>query len=173
MLPAVATLLIGIHAIGAALGAGGVTYAEIVYAKAIADNRIDARERAYFEKSYWALRWGMSTVLLSGLALIVVQYFLPDSPDAVLYAPLWMQNTLALIITCSAWFMARGHISWWLGSSLAFAGWWMLLTLDAFALLPVSYVMLLFAYLLAVFASAAFWGYVRTYLHERVKMRKS
>jgi hypothetical protein len=171
MLADLATLLIAVHAIGAALGAGAATFAEIAYAKAIADNRVEERERAYFAKSYWALRWGMTTVLLSGIALIIVQYFLPDSPDAVLYAPLWMQNTLVLVIAISAWLMARGHVDWWVGSSIAFAGWWMLFILDAFALFPFSYLVLLFAYLIGVFISAAFWGYVRTYLHERAKIR--
>ncbi len=171
MLAALATLLAIIHGLGAAFGVGGVTYAEVTYTKAIADNRITDRERDYFAKSFWALRWGMTTVLLSGIALIIVQYFLPDSPDTVLYAPLWMQNTLALVVTLSAWLMARKYISWWLGSSIAFAGWWMLLILDAFALFPFSYLILLFTYFVAVFLSAAFWGYVRVLLHERAKMK--
>jgi hypothetical protein len=173
MLAALGTVLVGIHALGALVGAGGVTFAEVAYSKAIADGKIVERERDYFHRSYWALRWGMTTVLLSGIALIVVQYLLPDSPEAVLYAPLWMQNSLALIITASAWFMTRKYISWWLGSSIAFAGWWMLLILDAFALLPLSYLVLLFVYVFAVFLSAGFWGYVRTILHERAKMKQT
>jgi hypothetical protein len=172
MLPAVATLLTALHFIGAVLGAGGVTYAEVAHAKAIADGKVERREYEYFAKAFWALRWGMTTVLLSGLALLYVQYFLPDSPDAVLYSPLWMQNTLVLAIIVAGAFMARRAVPWWLGSSLAFAGWWMMLILDLFALFTGSYLMLLFIYAFAVFVSAAFWGYVQSYLHERAKMHE-
>ena len=168
MLEATATLLIALHTLGAALGAGGVTYAEVFYTKAVADGKIDRRERDYFETTYWALRWGMLTVLLSGIALIVVQYFLPDSPDAVLYAPLWMQNTLALVVTISAWALSRDLLPWWLGSALAFSGWWMLLILDAFRAVSVPYLTLLFAYVLAVFIAAAGWGYARVLLRKDV-----
>lgn len=172
MLPLVATLLITVHTIGAALGAGGATYAEVFYTKAIADGVIDTRERDYFARSYWALRYGMTTVLLSGIALIVVQYFLPDSPEAVLYAPLWMQNTLALLITLCAWALSRGDIAWWLGSSIVFSGWWMILVLDAFQGFSFSYLLLLFVYVIAIFLTAAFWGYARILAHKQVKPEK-
>lgn len=171
MLAALATLLATTHLIGSALGAGAVTYAEIAHAKAIADGRIERKEYEYFARAFWALRWGMSTVLLSGLALIYVQYFLPDSDSAVLYSPLWIQNTLALAITLGGWCMARRTFPWWLGSSIAFAGWWMMLVLDLFALFSTSYLMLIFTYVLLVFASAGFWGYVGTLLRERESMR--
>lgn len=171
MLSAIATLLIALHTLGAALGAGGVLFAEVFYTKATADGRIDKRERAYFETTYWSLRWGMTTVLLTGIALIYIQYFLPDSPQAVLYAPLWIQNTLALFITVSAWALSRGMIPWWVGSALAFAGWWMMLILDAFQHFSFSYFTLLVVYVIAVFASAVFWGYARVLAHHRGKMK--
>jgi hypothetical protein len=172
MLTALATILIFIHSLGAMLGAGGITYAEVFYTKAVADGHVDRKERDYFARSYFALRYGMTTVLLTGLALIIVQYFLPNSPDEVLYAPLWMQNTLALIVTFAAWALSRDFIPWWAGSSIAFAGWWMLLILDAFALFPIPYLFLLFVFVIAVFVSAAFWGYARVWAHEHVKMKK-
>jgi|GEM_PF-1235135 len=171
MLEALATLLATTHLIGAALGAGGVTYAEIAHAKAIADGRVEHKEYEYFSRSFWALRWGMTTVLLSGLVLIYIQYFLPNSPDAFLYAPLWVQNTLAIAITLGGWLMVRETLPWWIGSSVAFAGWWMMVVLDLFDLFSISYLMLMFTYVVAVFISAGFWGYVQTLLHERASMR--
>jgi hypothetical protein len=167
MLESLAILLGGLHTIGAALGAGGALYAELFYTKAIADGRIDTHERAWFSTTYFGLAWGMLIVLLSGLALIIVQYFLPDSPQAVLYAPLWMQNTLALVVTFAAWLMSRRSLPWWLGSSLVFAGWWMMLALDAWQGVSVPYLTLLFIYVLAVFGSGFFWSYMRTVLHKK------
>lgn len=171
MLEALATLLAAIHLIGAALGVGGVTYAELAHAKAIADGRVERKEYEYFARAFWALRWGMTTVLLSGLALVYVQFFLPDSPDALVYSPLWIQNTLALAITLGAWFMSRRSWPWWLGSSVVFAGWWMMFILDLFALFTVSYLLLVFTYVVAIFLSAGFWGYVQTLLHERASIK--
>jgi hypothetical protein len=170
MLAAIATLLIAFHTLGAALGAAGATYAEIIYTKAMADGRIDRREREYFMTTYWALQWGMLTVLVTGLALVVVQFFLPASPDATLYEPLWIQNTLALIITVSAWMLGRSFISWGIGSALVFAGWWMLLILDCFRDYSFSYLGLLFIYVFLAFCSAVFWGYARVLAHKHVSI---
>ncbi len=164
---ALALILAGIHAIGAALGAGGVTFAEIFYTKATADGRIDRREQEYFRATFWALQWGLLTVLISGIALTIIQYFLPNSPQAVLYAPLWMQNTLALVIIIAAWFVSRRAFPWWVGSSLIFAGWWMMLVLDAYRTASVSYFWLWWAYALLFFLSALGWGYARTIAHGR------
>jgi hypothetical protein len=166
MLAALSGLLITIHVIGAALGAAGVTYAEIFYTKATADGHIDRREYDYFSTTFWALRWGMTVVLVSGIALVIVQYLLPNSPEDVFYAPLWTQNTLALVITLAAWFTSRKMFPWWLGSSLAFAGWWMMLVLDGARNATFSYLHLLMVYVLLVCASAVFWGYVRVIAHK-------
>lgn len=171
MLEATATLLAALHLIGAALGVGGVTYAEVAHAKAIVDGRVEQREYEYFSRSFWSLRWGMSIVLLSGLALIYVQYLLPSSPDTSIYSPLWIQNTLALAITLGGWFMSRRSLPWWIGSSVAFAGWWMMFILDLFNLFTISYLILVFTYVLLVFVSAGFWGYVQTLLHERATIK--
>jgi hypothetical protein len=172
MLAALATLLAGLHTIGAALGAAGATYAEVFYAKATADGRIDTREKSWIATTYWSLSWGMTVVLLTGIALTIVEYFLPDAPQGVLYAPLWMQDTLALVVTVVAWCMVQRLASWTVGSSLIFAGWWMMLALDAWRTVSVPYVWLLFVYALAVAASAALWGYVRLLFRERAKVRK-
>ncbi len=172
MLSAIAATLTALHLLGAALGAGGVLFAEIFYTKAIADGRITEKEREYFATTYWSLRWGMTTVLLSGIALIVVQYLLPNSPEAVLYAPLWMQNTLILIITAVGWMLSRDLVSWWVGSSMVFAGWWMILVLDAFQTFSFPYLLLLSAYAVAIFVSAAFWGYARVLARDRVKIEE-
>ena len=96
---------------------------------------------------------------------------MPNSPDAFLYAPLWVQNTLAIAITLGGWLMVRETLPWWLGSSVAFAGWWMMVVLDLFDLFSISYLMLMFTYVVAVFISAGFWGYVQTLLHERASIR--
>lgn len=172
MLAALATLLAGLHTIGAALGAAGTTYAEIFYAKATADGHVDSREKSWFATTYWSLSWGMVIVLLTGIALTIVEYFLPDSPQMVLYAPLWMQDTLALVVTVTAWYMARGFASWTIGSALIFAGWWMMLALDAWRTVSIPYLSLLAVYALAVAASAVLWGYVRFLFHERAKVRR-
>ncbi len=161
MLEYLAAFLAGLHTLGAAIGAGGALYAEVIYTKSMQDNHIDAVERRWFSITYKALSWGMFLVLVTGIALIIVQFFLPNSPQDVLYAPLWMQNTLAFVITIAAWFMSRRAIPWWFGSSLIFTGWWMMLALDAWQALSIPYLSLVFLYIISVFIAGGFWEYMR------------
>jgi hypothetical protein len=81
-----------------------------------------------------------------------------------------MQNTLAIIITIAAWLMSRRAFPWWLGSSVVFAGWWMMLVLDAWQGISVPYLTLLFAYVISVFIAGGIWSYIRTYVqHRKIK----
>ena len=163
-------LLSGLHLIGTALGCGGITFAEIFYLKAAKDGRIDAAERDHIRSTYWAMKWGLSIALVAGLLLTVVQYQLQASDQAVMYAALWMQDTLAVIIIISGWALAARAFPWWLATALAFSAWWTMLLLHAWQTLPLNYLSLVFMYLLFVVATAIIFGYLRSVFHpERAR----
>ncbi len=167
MLEILANALAGFHTIGAAIGAGGALYAEIFYLKSLATEPQDALERQWFTITFNTLAWGMFVVLFSSVALTITQFFLPDGPQYVLHSPLWMQHTLSVIIILAAWFLSRRAFPWWFGSSLVFSGWWMLFALDAWLETPISYLTLVFSYILLVFIVGAAWEYLRFHARER------
>src|SRR3989344_1337539 len=154
------------HTLGAALGVGGITFAEILYVKATRDGRVDAREREYVRATFFALRWGMTVVLLAGVALGLLEYKSPGASQGVLFAPLWFQNTLALVIIAAGYALAKGRIPWWFGSSAALVGWWFMLTIDAWRTIPFSYLSLVIAYIVLVFLPGAVLSYLRFLLSE-------
>jgi len=157
-----------LHTLGAALGALGVTFAEILYLKATRDGRVDAREREYIRTTFFALRWGLTLVLLSGVVLGIIEYQNPNAAQGVLFAPLWFQNTLALIIIATGYALAKNRIPWWLGSSALLTSWWFTLVIDAWRSVPFSYLSLVISFIVLTFIAAGALSYVRL-LAEPVK----
>jgi small-conductance mechanosensitive channel len=149
LLPDTALILSALHTIGAVLGAGGVTFAELLYAQGIADGKIDASEEKHIRATFFSLRWGMSLLLISGVGLIVVEYLLPNTPQHVMLTPFWVMNTLTVVILLFGFLLSRRTISLWLGGSVALTSWWMILILDAWQGPSPSYTVLMFTFVLA------------------------
>lgn len=160
-----------VHVLGAAIGAAGITFGEIFYLKATADGRVDARERDYLHTTFFALKWGLMLTLISGITLGILEYAYSGAENHVLSAPWWFVNTLAFVIIFAGWGMAREKISWWLGSSLAFSGWWMVLMLDAWQITApeasFSYMALIFAYVVFTAVTALALSYARFFMNSR------
>ena len=157
--------LSGLHLLGAALGCAGITFAEILYLMATKDGRIDTREQSYIRSTYWAMKWGLSLALLSGLLLTIMQYQAALPNQVVMYSALWMQDALALFIIFSGWALAAKRASWWFATAVSFSAWWMMLLLHAWLTIPLSFASLFFLYVLFVAATAIILGYVRTVFH--------
>ena len=153
-----------VHTLGAAIGAAGITFAEVLYLKVSADGRIDDRERDYIRTTFWALKWGMATVLVSAIALIIAQYQDSAAMQAVVTPAFWASLTLALVVLLSGYELAMKRIPWLVATSFGFAAWWMILILDAWKGLDAGYLGLLFFYLLFAFLSMGAWGYARLFL---------
>jgi hypothetical protein len=158
-------LLSSLHLLGAALGCAGITFAEIFYLKATSDGRIDTREQSYIRSTYWAMKWGLSLALISGLLLTIAQYQSGSPYQIVMYSALWMQDTLALLIIFSGWALAAKRTSWWFATSVAFSAWWMMLLLHGWLTIPLSYMSLVFLYVVFAGATAIILGYFRSVFH--------
>ena len=126
LIPYVAAL----HTLGALIGVGTVTFAEIFYTKAAADGVIDHHERKYLRHLFHGLTFGMTLVLLAGIALIVLEYLVPDAPQDVLAVPFWALQTLTVFVIILAARLSKGHAQWWFASAGILTGWWMILLID-------------------------------------------
>ncbi len=146
---------------GAMIGAATVTYAEFFYTVAAADGIIDHHERKYLRHLFNGLTYGMVLVLFSGMALIVLEYLIPDAPQDVLAAPFWMVETLTLLVILLADGLSKKKIGWWFASAAILVGWWMILLIDLGLLNLFGYTTLLLSYGVVTFVVAAILGYVR------------
>lgn len=167
MLDILANAFGGLHTIGASIGAIGALYAEICYLRAINTDLGAELERQWFTTTFNALAGGMFLVLLSSIGIVIVQYLVPGGPQYVFHSALWMQYSLSVIVIFAAWFLSRRAFPWWFGSSLIFSGWWMLLALEAWATEPISYLTLVFSYILLVFVTGGLMEYLRMLARER------
>lgn len=163
-MPTLLAVLSVIHTLGAAIGAAGITFAEITYLKATADGRIDSRERNYIRTTFWALKWGMATVLVSSVAIIFLQYQDATATQTVMTPAFWTQLTLTLVVLLAGYELAKKRVPWLVATSFGFAAWWMILVLDAWHGVSGGYLAFVFFYLLFAFVSLGVWGYLRMVL---------
>ncbi|MEK9161128.1 MAG: hypothetical protein AAB440_03840 [Patescibacteria group bacterium] len=167
MLPLIAEALLTVHALGAALGVAGVTFAEMFYTRAVVDEKIDTCEKKHILHTLWALRWGVMVTVLSGVALVTVEYYIPNAVQTVLTPSFWVIQTLTIVVIVFGVLISRSQVPWWLGSSATFTAWWMMLALHAWRGVPLSYVGLLLLYVILTLVVACVFHYLRTILKDR------
>jgi hypothetical protein len=155
-----------LHTLGAIIGAGVTTFAEIFYTEAAADGRIDHHERKYLRRMYHALKFGMILVLLTGIGLVVFEYLVPDAPQDVLAAPFWAMETFTLLIILLASLISKKAASWGLASAGILTAWWMILLIDLGYLNSFGYVFLIIMYGIVTLLIAAAFGYLRVFLRS-------
>jgi hypothetical protein len=158
-----------LHTLGALIGAGVTTFAEIFYTEAAADGRIDHHERKYLRRMYRALKLGMSLVLVTGIALIILEYLVSDATQDVLAAPFWALQTFTLLIILLASLISQKKAPWGLASSGILTAWWMMLLIDLGYLNSLGYLMIVITYLLSTCIVAGAFGYLRTLMRPKDK----
>jgi len=132
-------LLVFIQALGALTGALSAVWGELAYMRAMRDGHIDRAECVHLEHIARGLRFGMSTLLLASLALVVVAYLEHAATQPAVVANYWVLVTLALLVTAVSWALSRGRISFALGSAAAFTGWWFLVFLTLGQIPPLTF----------------------------------
>ena len=153
--------VVALHSLGALIGVGTVTYAEFFYTFAASDGVIDHHERKYLRHVFHGLTYGMVLVLFSGIALIVLEYLVPDAPQDVLAAPFWALETLTLFVIVLAARLTKKTSPWWFASAGILTAWWMMLGIDLGYLNRFGYVSILLLFIAATFVVAGVLGYVR------------
>lgn len=125
--------------LGAIVGAGTVVWGEVAYVRAMKDGHINRAERAHLDVIAHGLRFGMTLLLLSSFALVVVAYLSRASVQPALSAGYWELIVFALLVVYVTWALSRKWISFALGSAIAFTGWWFLAYLTLGLLPGVSF----------------------------------
>lgn len=168
----IAVGLVSLHTLGAGLGACAVLYAEWEYLQGHLGNRLSVGERRHLYATFFALRWGLSIVLLSALALIGIEYLAPVAPSVVVFAPFWASNTLALIIILSGTLLSRKRIPFPLGGGAALTAWWYMLLLSFIDTTSLSYGTIMMSYVyttaLIAFLLAFLRGLARAHAGKRL-----
>jgi hypothetical protein len=143
------------QALGALVGAGASVWGEVVYMRAMRDGKIDRAERAHLEVIAHGLRFGMSLLLISSFALVIVAYLLKNPAQPAQTTGFWTLILFALLIVYVSWALSRNRISFALGSAIAFTAWWFLayLTLGLFPTLSFGATVAFF-----VVATVIFYG---------------
>ena len=160
-------ILLALHTLGALIGVGFVTFAEVFYTKAASDGVIDHHERKYLRHLFHGLQFGMVLVIISGFALIVLEYLLPDSPQDVLSAPFWAIQTLTVFVVLLAYLLSKKYVAWWFASAAIFTGWWTILSIDLGYFNQFGYLTILATYLIMTFIVAGILGYCRILLRPK------
>lgn len=126
------------HLVGAVLGAGGATVAEIQINKALKDGRVDENERALMHANYWMIRVGLAFIILSSIAIVLYQ--LNQGNKWVLTSQkLWIKELMVVAIIINAVALSYRWIPLWLGSSVSFTSWWGATLLGVAGRLPYSF----------------------------------
>jgi FtsH-binding integral membrane protein len=162
-----------LHTIGALIGVGVTTFAEIFYMEAASDGRIDHHERKYLRRMFRALTFGLGRVLVTGVGLIVLEYLVPDAAQDVLVAPFWALETFTVLIIFFGLRISQKKAPWWLASAAILAAWWMILLIDLGYLNAYGYAMILMLYVLVTFVLAGALGYLRVLVGTRLKKKSA
>jgi len=125
--------------LGACIGAVTAVWGELAYLKAMRDGKIDRAERAHLQVIVHGLRWGMTLLLISSLALVVAAYLSRAALQPALTSGYWTLIVLAVLVIYVSWALSRGRISFALGSAIAFTGWWFLAYLTLGLVPPLSF----------------------------------
>jgi hypothetical protein len=127
------------QALGAIVGAVATVWGELAYIKAMRDGHIDRAERAHLNAIAHGLRFGMTLLLLSSLALVVAAYLSRAALQPALTPGYWTLTLLAILVIYVSWALSRGRVSFALGSAIAFTGWWFLAYLTLGLVPPLTF----------------------------------
>ena len=123
---ALISFIVFCQALGALVGAGSTVWGELAYIRAMRDGKIDHAEHQHLRAIAHGLRWGMTLLLIASFALVVVAYLSHSGAQPAVTASYWTLITFALLIVYVSWALSRKHLSFALGSAIAFTAWWFL-----------------------------------------------
>lgn len=151
-MPTLILFLLFCQALGAVAGVSAALWGEFAYIHALNDGKIDSAERAHLRSIGHSLRFGMTLLLLSSFALVIVAFIVQGTPQPALTEGYWIFIALALTAILISWALARRRISFALGSAAVLTAWWLLayLVLGRFPLVSFGGAIALYVVLTAV-----------------------
>ena len=154
------------HVIGAILGTGGATIAEVQINIALKDKQVDQSERALMHANYWVIRVGMGIILLSVIGMF--WYHLSAGNLWILTSEkLWIKDVMFIAIFVNAILLTKRLVPLWLGASISFTSWWGATLLGLAKGLSLSFETYLIGYTAAIFIVAGILHLIRRAMMNR------
>lgn len=99
------TVLVILHVIGTAIGAGGATFSDWIFFHAARDGKIDKSELALLKAGSLLVTVGLIILIVSGFGFLIHYALVPDSGEALpkVYAKL----VIVAIISANGWVLHR------------------------------------------------------------------
>ncbi|MCX6790057.1 MAG: hypothetical protein NTV60_00850 [Candidatus Kaiserbacteria bacterium] len=127
------------QALGALIGAYTTIWGELAYIRAMKDGKIDHAERAHLRVIAHGLRFGMTLLLISSFTLVIIAYLSHSTLQPAFTSSYWTLVVFSLLIVYVSWALSRQHISFALGSAIAFTAWWFLAYITIGWMPPLSF----------------------------------
>ena len=120
------SLLFFCQILGACIGACLAVWSQYAYIRAVRDGKINIAERAHLDVLARGLRFGMTLILISSLALVVIAYVGHTALQPASTAGYWVFMMLAFLIIGITWALSCRQVSFEIGSAVALSAWWLL-----------------------------------------------
>ncbi len=142
-------ILIISHLIGAVLGVGGATFAEINILRALRDGTISKDESYLMHGVYSTMRLGFFITLVSGFGILA--YFRLNGMEAELFEPkLWAKMTIIGFLGFNAMLLQLRAIPILWGSAISITSWYAALIIGSMHEISYSYFTILAIYAVTV-----------------------
>jgi hypothetical protein len=159
------------QALGAFVGASTTIWGELAYLRAKRDGQIDRAERAHLRVIAHGLRFGMTLLLLSSFALVIVAYLLHYAVQPVTTASYWALMIASIVVIYVSWALSRQKVSFAFGSAIAFTAWWFLAYLTIGWMPPLSLGATIGFFVVATGIFYAMLQYARMLTHPKQRTR--
>lgn len=162
------TFLVLTHIIGAILGTGAATFAEIFYVRALKDGVVTPEEGAGLKVIYTILRVGLVLAVVSGFGFLLL-YRVTGLEERLLDPKLWAKMTIIVVLVVNALLLQLHRIPMWLGASLSLTSWYAATILGAWRMVPYSYIQIMLGYLVAVVVVAVVLSRIKSWYLGGIK----
>ncbi len=156
------------HLAATIFGAGSITIAEWRYFRAISDGRIDDGERAHLVALFFSLRFALVLVLLTDVAAGFALYILPTSISLALTTTYWFEMFVIFVLVLVSWMRFHGRVPFWIGSSIAFTGWWYLVGVSLGYVPVTNFAAAVIGFFVSAIIIAGIFGYARIIARRQV-----
>lgn len=162
------TFLVLMHLIGAILGTGAATFAEIFYLRALKDGVVTPEEGEGLKVIYRILRVGLVLAVVSGFGFLLLYRF-TGLEERLLNPKLWAKMTIIIVLVVNALLLQLHRIPMWLGASLSLTSWYAATILGAWRMVPYSYIQIMLGYLVAVAVVAVVLARIKSWYLGNIK----
>src|SRR3989304_1938899 len=147
------TLIRIAHITGTVLGVGATTFAEIFYLKFLKDGEIDPLENDILKVFYKFIRLGLVILVFSGFGFLILWRLNFLGPQVFFSDRFLVKIAIILVLLLAAFAMNFRLINFRVGSAVTLVSWYMAMILGIWRKIPFSYPVIIFIYIILIFAA--------------------